>query len=494
MKKTVSVLMLFVLLVFSFSALADELIRQESQVYTGTSEDGLSSDQALQGYIDRVFGVDTGIVPKAAPRGSLLKGKEAILYEYLAKEIGKAAIGDRVSTEFEIPYTLFLDKLSYNADDLGVDEIVQNNAIAEAAVNSFSQKTKVDVDAVHSALLVDYPYDLYWYDKTAGWRVSYGRITAEYSDTWYLRYLDDCMKVSLSVASEFSATGERGTYVMSESLPASIQTAAQTANAIVNTNSSKSDIEKLRAYKKAICDRVEYNNTAAAGGVAYGNPWQLIWVFDNDPATKVVCEGYSKAFKYLCDQSEFQSKLTVSLMSGVMKGGTGAGNHMWNLVAMGDGKNYLVDVTNCDEGTSGYPDYLFMAGYKALSNDPVYGAGYDYEGCYESTISYYYSDGTIALYSAQELAASSTDFDPSAYPTANLYGYTLIIPENTVYIDSQAFANLGEPVNILIRQNDISIADDAFSGSTIILIGPASLKSWADQKGIPFVLNSDVPE
>ena len=93
-----------------------------------------------------------------------------------------------------------------------------------------------------------------------------------------------------------------------------------------------------------------------------------------------------------------------------------------------------------------------------------------------------------------ELAASSTDFDPSAYPAANLYGHTLIIPENTVYIDSQAFANLGEPVNILIRQNDISIADDAFSGSDVILIGPASLKGWADQKGIPFVLNSDVPE
>ena len=33
--------------------------------------------------------------------------------------------------------------------------------------------------------------------------------------------------------------------------------------------------------------------------------------------------------------------MTVSLMSGVMQGGTGAGNHMWNLVAMGNGKEEL---------------------------------------------------------------------------------------------------------------------------------------------------------
>ncbi len=107
---------------------------------------------------------------------------------------------------------------------------------------------------------------------------------------------------------------------------------------------------------------------------------------------------------------------------------------------------------------------------------------------------YYYDDDTMILYSAEELAAHGEAFDPSAYPAANLYGYTLTIPENTVYIDSQAFADLGEPVNILIRRGDVTIADDAFSGSEVILIGPAELKTWADQQGIPFVLISDLPE
>lgn len=30
---------------------------------------------------------------------------------------------------------------------------------------------------------------------------------------------------------------------------------------------------------------------------------ELIWVFDGDSSTNVVCEGYAKAFQYLCDLS-----------------------------------------------------------------------------------------------------------------------------------------------------------------------------------------------
>ena len=59
-----------------------------------------------------------------------------------------------------------------------------------------------------------------------------------------------------------------------------------------------------------------------------------------------VCEGYSKAFQYLCDLSSFKDKVECHSVSGVT-----SGPHMWNVVAMEDGYNYLVDVTNCDEGT-----------------------------------------------------------------------------------------------------------------------------------------------
>ena len=83
--------------------------------------------------------------------------------------------------------------------------------------------------------------------------------------------------------------------------------------------------------------------------------YQVSW---HQPDTKVVCEGYSKAFQYLCDLSGFDGCYTVS---GMMRGGTGAGPHMWNIVTL-EGKNYLVDVTNCDGNSIGAPDKLFLAG------------------------------------------------------------------------------------------------------------------------------------
>ncbi len=490
MKKTVCCMLLAVLLVFPFAALAEGTVWQEGTTETFTASGGISAEQALQGYIDRAFGLSSGIVPRAEPRGSLLKGKEAKVYEYLAKEIKKVASGQRTSTVFGIPYAQFLDQLSYTAEDLGVEAIMKNDELTAEAEASFAQKTNIDIEAIHQALLADCPYDLYWHDKTVGIITQSGGYWVSSSRLYFDE--DASLTVTMYIAAEYSVPGDSTT--MNASCLASIQTAVQNAKAIVEENQSKSDIEKLITYKNEICSRVEYNDAAAAGGVAYGNPWQLVWVFDDDPETKVVCEGYAKAFKYLCDLSDFKTNLTVSLMSGVMKGGTGAGNHMWNLVAMGNGKNYLVDVTNCDVGTGGYPDYLFMAGYKALSSDATHGSGYDYEGCYGSTISYYYSDKTIALYSAAELAPSDIAFDPLAYPAANLHGYTLTIPEDTVYIDSQAFADLGEPVNILIRRGDVTIADDAFSGSEVILIGPDSLREWAESQGIPFVSIADLPE
>ena len=482
MKKTVCWMLLAVLLVFPFAALAEGTVWQEGTTETFTASGGISAEQALQGYIDRAFGLSSGIVPRAEPRGSLLKGKEEKLYRYLVTEIQKVASGERTSTEFIIPCTQLSYQSSYTAKDLGITAITNNGSITEEARNAV--RNLIDVSIVHDALLADFPYDLYWYDKTNGYRTN---VSYSYYDDAVIFPEGSCLTVRFSVAQEYASS----TYTINDSLPAAIQTAAQNVKTIVQDNKGNSDIEKLITYKKEICNRVEYNDPAAAGGIAYGNPWQLIWVFDDDPATTVVCEGYSKAFKYLCDLSEFQTKLTVSLMSGGMwVDDEEAGPHMWNLVAMGNGKNYLVDVTNCDGNSIGAPDLLFMKGYTVHPDSKTYG----YDVGHGTMVYYSYDSDTLNLYSAEELAAHGEAFDPASYPAANLYGYTLTIPEDTVYIDSQAFADLGEPVNILIRRSDVTIADDAFSGSEVILIGPDSLREWAESQGIPFVSIADLPE
>lgn len=117
----------------------------------------------------------------------------------------------------------------------------------------------------------------------------------------------------------------------------------------------------MESYKEEICDLTSYNYDAVKPGVAYGDPWQMIYVFDGDESTNVVCEGYAKAFQYLCDMSDFLDPgYNCCSVTGMMRGGTGEGPHMWNIVTIGDG-NYLVDVTNSDDGTAGERGGLFMA-------------------------------------------------------------------------------------------------------------------------------------
>ena len=191
------------------------------------------------------------------------------------------------------------------------------------------------------------------------------------------------------------------------SMLAAISVAVENAQSIVES-STGTLLERLVGYKEKICELTSYNTAAVNNGWPYGNPWQLVWVFDGDASTKVVCEGYSKAFKYLCDLSNFNNAECL-LVSGTMSGGTGAGAHMWNVMKMDDGRNYLVDVTNCDNGTIGYPNKLFMA----------YGPGGSYDDGYifptgSADMKYTYDDDTKALYSPSALTISPTAYEPGS--------------------------------------------------------------------------------
>ena len=163
--------------------------------------------------------------------------------------------------------------------------------------------------------------------------------------------------------------------------------AAANARMIVQKFSSYTETEKLIGYKEIICYLTSYNDEAVEWE-EYGDPWQLIYVFDGDDSTNVVCEGYSKAFQYLCDLSD----ITCYTVTGTMDGGTGAGPHMWNIVE-NDGKYYMADITNCDEGTVGENGGLFL-------DTPISGSvskGYTYAT--ESTDMHYaYDTETKALY------------------------------------------------------------------------------------------------
>ena len=219
-------------------------------------------------------------------------------------------------------------------------------------------KAQFSSGAIMNALLRDCPYDLYWFDKTetGGTSTSYSvDLSGQELNgvvTWTEAVITD-LTFTFRVSEDYKSAENTVTSDVSR-----VTTARNNALAVVSANASKSPYEKLLAYKNYICEATAYNHAAADDdSTPYGDPWQLISVFDGDPDTTVVCEGYSKAFQYLCDLGG----LDCISASGTMSGGTGSGRHMWNVVTL-ESENYLVDVTNCDEGTIGAPDKLFLVG------------------------------------------------------------------------------------------------------------------------------------
>ena len=376
------------------------------------------NDELLQDYIDVSLGVSHSAVYSIYGAGRRLTGSNRTIYDNLKAKIKSVADGDLFYTVFTLqPEELGMEKTSWTAEELGVSSpLVQNSAFtpeANAAINQIMSEA-INLSDIVTALLFDCPYDLYWYEKTIGTKqnIRFGLrgdkteafiSSVEFAFVVAGEYADQ-------EAAQYEHEGELFDVTVNSEKPESIETALSVIETITDSNQAKNDYQKLLAYKDTITDLVDYNYAAAnkTNNTPYGNPWQLIWVFDQDASTKVVCEGYSKAFQYFCDLSNFRSdKIESRLVSGTMNGGTGAGEHMWNVVTMDDGENYLVDVTNCDTGSIGFPDKLFLKGGTGNGSVDYIVAG----------VSYQYDTDTTGAYRAEDLVISTENYDPVPEPT-----------------------------------------------------------------------------
>ena len=304
----------------------------------------------LQSFYSAAFGGASAFGRQAGDvlaQGSL----ERRAYEELKPALAKIASGDTTSTVISLSETL-LSGLRWSAEELGCVLLQGGSVTAEAKSAAWAKLNQaLDFDRLLSALLADCPYELYWYDKTAGVSVGYG-ISANSEEAWITS-----LALAFAPSPDYAGSGD---YTVDGSKTQTVSSAVANAQSVVSANASKSDSEKLEAYRVYICGQVSYDHAAANDeDRAYGDPWQLVYVFDEDPDTNVVCEGYSKAFQYLCDLSAFSGEVVCYSVTGMMTGGTGAGGHMWNVVAI-DGVNYLADITNCDTGTIGEGTGLFL--------------------------------------------------------------------------------------------------------------------------------------
>ena len=408
------------------------------------TEGGLDNDALFAGYVDALFSAPRSGGPRKAPRsqGSRLTGREAEIYALLREGIAEIAAGERASTELNFPLRDF-GPTRWTSEMLGVS-IVVDGAINAEALNAVQAYYAYDFNAVHAALMADCPYEMYWFNKASGGGVSHGFTpNVQFSATWdydaqdYVLIYDSGYYVAYAVAQEYA--GEEA-YTTDTAVTASASQAAANARALVAQHAGESDYDKLVSYREDICTLTSYNYEAAANNsTPYGNPWQLVWVFDGDDSTNVVCEGYAKAYQYLCDQTDFAQHVVCYTVTGTMSGATGAGGHMWNIVSMPDDANYLVDVTNCDSGSVGADDLLFLKGYADFYED-----NWQYNFlCGNTYVLYVYDAKTLGSFTTEELTLSATDYDPDFVDIWAIDAFdTIIVPESTETIQDAAFAGV----------------------------------------------------
>ena len=371
-----------------------------------------NNDDLMKSYINnRLSTKSQNIKSKRAnvTAGSKLLFNNKIGYDSLLEKIKEVAAGTRTSTEFEIEPEEILGYRAFTADEWDdVESIMDNGEISYDATEAMMDQIDMDLELIYYALLADCPYELYWFDKTDGIFFEYPDVDAYYDTDLgeYVIYYTGNIVLRFAVAKGY----DKEEFKIDTSKITKVNTAINNAKAIVNSAAGKTDYEKLVFYRNKICSLVEYNTACLeTDELIYGDPWQIIYVFDNDPKTNVVCEGYSKAFKYLCDLTKFNKNIECIVACGDMITPTMNDRHMWNVVKMEDGKNYLVDVTNCDMGGTNAPsDRLFLVGYY---EGDLYTGYVIYTKNYLMTYTYDEYD-TLKIFDDTDLILSNFNYTP----------------------------------------------------------------------------------
>ncbi len=365
---------------------------------------GSQSDaELLEGYLYAISGIRHGSpVHRVPPRPLTVELKD--VEDELKGKIRKVAAGELASTQFR-----FTNEWTKTKAEWGITgEVISGGALTQQASEAI--RAKLGLDALMRKQLLEMPYELYWYNKTKGVSMGYSVKISRENVTVYE------LTISMNVSQDYAKFVSATSYNPFEADVAKTKAVADTpkkAQAVVDAHAGETDYQKLVSYREYIKGEVSYNTGAAGGGKPYGDPWQLIYVFDGKPATNVVCEGYAKAFQYLCDLT-FQNqegRPSSALVSGKMDGG----DHMWNVVAIG-GRNYLVDVTNCDTGSIGAPDQLFLCG--AAENE----VSKKYTVALGEDIVYEYDEKTVESYAPEHLKLSPVAYDPNAVSAPSVRG------------------------------------------------------------------------
>ena len=388
----------------------DDLVFEEVTIEEDAVPDvDLDSDELAEHYImDKLAGENRPIAYKF-DYANQLSGYNRTAFDYLYPYMAKIASGELTETQITIPRSVL--EVSFTNEELGIEDF--NSLTSEQLVALALANNPISKLPILNALMYSCPYEMYWYDRPQSADVTFGlgKSSTQLVLTNYT--------FKFTVARKYQ---DGDIYKVNKAYSEALANAASTINSIIENNANKDDYNKLLAYNNEICSMVDYDHDAAGTDATnYGNPWQLVYVFDGDPSTKVVCEGYAKAFQYLCDRSDFRSDEVYCIS---VKGNMQGGGHEWNIVHMDDGKNYLVDTTNSDGNASvvgGAYTLLFLVG----ANSGSVADGYNIKIKNRTSVwKYeYWVDSTSGFYNEDALALENADYDPNKQYTLSMeYG------------------------------------------------------------------------
>ena len=307
-------------------------------------------------------------------------------YKIIRQQLSNILGGSRTSTKFEIQTSqLSANYANFSPSELGVKPSAFNSQNTIRIQNEDAWDTVKDYisfSTITAGLLNACPLDMFWYQGALHSNGADNYSHPGLDVAFVCSYDSGTKKVTIhtiifefKVASAFKGAND---YTISSDAIAKAKTAKANADAIINENKNKSDIDKLIAYKNAIANSATFFDTDSAGEGG-GIEWQMIPVFDNNSSTSAVSDGYAKAFQYLCDNTTFKNS-NIFAITAFGLGWTGY--HTWNIVHMDDGKNYIVDILlEKDQKNSAY----FLGGATYSANERAYkivggDAGYTFSG------------------------------------------------------------------------------------------------------------------
>lgn len=365
------------------------------------------------------------ITPEAplSVKGDRLTGNDLFYYKQYRSIIKDVSAGRKTKSTKKVSLRKITGKRKFTARELGVKRIgYKKNGrwyVSKAAQKKINELVSVrNWKRVYQCLLSDLSSDSYWVDWYSKEKFINYKCLYSYNSNTLVFDKNDWIQFCLPVMPEFAKAKNYWNnyiYVADRNKIKDAKKARSNARSIVKVfdneipttfagySAEAIDFYRLWYYCSVISELNAYDHYSAnlePEDRYWHGSWSMIYVFDGDPDTNAVCAGYARAFKYLCELSSFKSKwIDCQIVSG--SAGSNDSSHMWNIVRMNDGLNYVVDPTWIDDDVNATADSAWF-----LRGDPYASSGsFTIEGNYRV-----YDDWTKAAFAPAERTLSANSY------------------------------------------------------------------------------------